>query len=485
MPNPELLSKIYKMKKRHRNKYQTKGSITPALLIITSAFVIIIYGLLFMLTIQLDFSHRQIASESALNIAEAGVNYYMWRLAHNPDDLTSGTGIPQDYTDTQGNVIGQFTLNVTPPSLSTPNLTLLSTGFMSDYPNIDRKISVQVGATSLAEFAFLSNGSVWHGAGVTVNGRVHSNNGVRMDGTNTSLVTSAQLSYQCGTETGCFPPENKPGVWGDGGDQSLWQFPVAPIDFNSITFDLGNLQTEAINNGLYLGPLNGNKKKRGYHIIFNNDGTYTLNEVRNTSSVEGYSVPGQGLGEQGIGGCRELDQFITNETPIGIYNVSDTPVVFVEDNLWIEGTVRGKITVAVATFPTSSSDVNVWIADDLRYTEYNGSDILGLIAQGDLYMSRDVPDDFHLDGVLIAQQGKVIRHGYFDWCGGTEGAIKQKLTVNGSIITYYKSYWNHGTGPESGFIEQEINYNPIAIFDPPPAFPSSGEFQILTWEEVK
>ena len=53
-----------------------KGTITPALLIIASAFIIAVYGLLFILTLQFDYSQRQISSEKALNIAEAGINYY-------------------------------------------------------------------------------------------------------------------------------------------------------------------------------------------------------------------------------------------------------------------------------------------------------------------------------------------------------------------------------------------------------------------------
>jgi hypothetical protein len=36
-----------------------RGSITPALLIITGAFLVVIYGLLLVLTLQFDYSNRQ------------------------------------------------------------------------------------------------------------------------------------------------------------------------------------------------------------------------------------------------------------------------------------------------------------------------------------------------------------------------------------------------------------------------------------------
>ncbi|MBV9159140.1 MAG: hypothetical protein JO019_00915, partial [Candidatus Kaiserbacteria bacterium] len=36
----------------------------------------------------------------ALHIAEAGLEYYRWFLAHNPNNLTNGTGLPGPYTYT-------------------------------------------------------------------------------------------------------------------------------------------------------------------------------------------------------------------------------------------------------------------------------------------------------------------------------------------------------------------------------------------------
>jgi hypothetical protein len=87
-----------------------RGSITPALLIITGAFLVVIYGLLSVLALQFDFSNRQVGGEQSLHIAEAGVNYYRWHLAHDPDDYTDATGASgpyeHEYLDPQGQAIG-------------------------------------------------------------------------------------------------------------------------------------------------------------------------------------------------------------------------------------------------------------------------------------------------------------------------------------------------------------------------------------------
>jgi hypothetical protein len=90
------------------NKFKRRivfGTITPALLVITGASLTVLYGILFVLAMQFDYSNRQVGSESALHIAEAGVNYYRWHLAHDPVDFTGGTG-EHEYTDPEGNVVG-------------------------------------------------------------------------------------------------------------------------------------------------------------------------------------------------------------------------------------------------------------------------------------------------------------------------------------------------------------------------------------------
>jgi hypothetical protein len=460
-----------------------QGSITPALLMITSAFVIVIYGLLFLLSLQFDFSHRQVASEKALNIAEAGINYYRWHLAHAPEDFQDGTGAIgpyiHEYQDPQGALIGYFSLDITPPENGSSILTIRSTGWSTEYPKVKRTIRAQYGASSVAEYSFLSNGSTWYGQGSVVNGRIHSNNGIRMDGTNTSIVSSAQDTYQCGWETGCQPPTAKPGVWGTGGDSGLWRFPVPIVDFDSLAFDFSGMRTSAQDNGLYL---DGNGV-RGYHLIFQNNGTVRIYNIQSTDFIYGYSVPGQGIGNEGLGGCRKQYQKITSENFMGEYNLDDTPIVFAESDVWVEGEVSGRVTVAAVEFPITSSDASIWINNNLTYSDYSGNNVLGLLAQSNILFVRDVPEYFGVDAIMFAQKGTVLRHGYFDWCEGTYGAVKQKLTINGSIISYYKSYWNFGTGPESGFINREINFDNKALYNPPPYFPTTGQFEFISWTE--
>jgi hypothetical protein len=457
-----------------RNKIKDRGTITPAILIIVGAFLTVIYSILFVLSLQFDYSNRQVSGEQALHIAEAGINYYRWHLAHDPDDYQDGTGAvgpyQHEYSDPQGNAIGMYELEITPPSAGSSVVTITSTGWTYMHDSVRRTISVQYGQPSFANYSFLTNASSWYGSGITVSGPVHSNNGIRMDGTNLSLVTSGQATYTCGSETGCSPAQIRAGVWGAGGDTGLWQFPVTTIDFNAISFDFTNMRDQAQGNGLYLAASGA----RGYHVVFNTDGTFNVYRVTNTNYYRGYSTDN---------GCENLYQRITSESLVGTYSIDSTPIIFAEDHMWVDGTIDGRITVVAARFPIDSNDMNIWIRDNVAYETYDGTNSLGLIAQNDIYFARDIPTNFRVDGALMAQSGKIIRHGYLSSCGGTTQALKNSLTMYGAVISYNKSYWNFGSPPVSGFTTRSITYDTNLLYFPPPYFPTTGEYEFISWEE--
>lgn len=458
----------------HTLYHASRGSATPALLVVVGAFTIVIYGLLFILSLQLDFSHRQTAAEEALHIAEAGINYYRWHLAHAPEDFQDGTGGPgpyvHTYTDPQGDEVGTFSLDIIPPANGSSIVTLISTGWTNDFSSVRRTIRAEYGQPSFAEYSFLMNASSWYGSAITLNGPVHSNNGIRMDGTNNALVTSAQTTYTCGGETGCSPPQQMPGVWGAGPNTSLWQFPVPAVDFNAISFDFAEMRDEAQTNGLYLAA----SGSRGYHVTFTGD-TVRVDRVTSTNYYRGYAVDD---------GCQRRYQRINNETLVGNYNVDDVPIIFAEDHVWVEGNVDGRTTVVAARFPVASNNMDIWIRDDVTYDTYDGSTVLGLIAQDDIYLMRNIPEDFQVDAAMIAQGGTIMRHGYFSWCGGSSSHnVKNSLTINGSLVSFEKSYWNFGSGPSSGFITRTINYDGNLLYAPPPYFPTSDEYEFISWRE--
>jgi len=447
-----------------------KGTITPALLVITGAFLVVIYGLLFLLTMQLEHSQRQLGSEVALNIAEAGVEYYRWHLMTDPDNFDGGT-FP--YTDPSQGATGSFNLEIT-PNIDHSIITIRSTGQTENFPNVTRTIKAVYGRTPLTRYSFFHNSPIWFGNEVTLDGPVFSNGPIRMDGTNTSTIQSAVETYICGMETGCQTPTEKPGIWGNGGPQSLWQFPVPYADFENISVDFSAMKISAQSTGLYLGP----SGKQGYHLVFKENGDFDVFEVTNTNSFKGYSEEN---------GCENLFEDIKNENLIGTYSVTGLDIIFVEDTAWVGGILNGKTTVVTARFPIDTNNADILINDNIVYLDKSGDHKLGLIAQRDIRIGKDVPEVFEIDAAMLTQKGRIIRY-HYNWqkCKNTGDDQRQQITIYGSIISNLRSYWNFSGGPgvpASGFIHTYITYDPNLYDEPPEYFPNYGAFELLSWSE--
>ena len=452
------------------------GNLMTSVLVFGAMTTIAIGGIVSLTSQEVGFSQRDHSHQQALAIAEAGIQYYRWHLAHAPEDFQDGTGGPgpyvHDYKDPLGDTIGQFSLEITPPEEGSSIVTIESTGSTADFPGIQRRITAQFGIPSLAQYSFLHNANVWFGGGLTVNGRAQSNGGIRQDGVNNSVISSSLATYTCGSETGCSPPQIRPGVWGSGGPSNLWDFPVNAVDFDAVNVDFASMRTAAQNNGIYYDT----SSRRGYRLIFDADGTVDIYEVRRTRNYQGYDSDT---------GCTNLAQRIRNQTFLGNFNVNDNPVMFFEDTIWVEGTVNGNTSVVAARFPLTSYNEDIWINDSIQYLARDGNHSLGLLSQDDIIYIRNLPDNFVIDGALLAQGGKVFRHYYGAWwCGGsTSHAVKNNLNLYGSLISAEKSYWNWGSGPSSGFTTRDVTYDSNLFLQPPPYFPSDGEYEFIFWEE--
>src|SRR5581483_6257584 len=144
---------------------------------------------------ELHYGPGSVQREEALQIAEAGVNYYQWHLARYPGDYQDGTTTPGPYVhaytdyDTQQQ-IGTFSLIITPPSGNSSIVTIQSTGWTTANPSVTRTITTTYGIPSLAQYSFLSNDIVWIGSGESVSGKLQSNNGVRFDGMGNAPIMS-------------------------------------------------------------------------------------------------------------------------------------------------------------------------------------------------------------------------------------------------------------------------------------------------------
>ncbi len=415
-------------------------------------------------------------SEMAFQIAEAGIEYYKWHLAHDEDDYQDGTGAPgpyvHDYFDKDGGKIGEYSLSITPPPAGSSIVTVESTGYTTAYPDTKRKLKARIGFPSLTDYAFLTNSDVWIGDNEAIHGKLHANGGIRFDGTTDSIISSAKETYTCKTFHGCNN-QIKPGIWGDGEPENFWQFPVPAFDFNGITVDLAEVKAGAQSSGVYLSS----SGKKGWHLKFKADGTFDAFKVTSL-----YPIPSPGYGKD-VNGVKHYESYdIKTEIFYQNYSLPANGLIFVEDLTWVDGTVHGKATVGSGKFPVSPATyTSIAIPNNIIYTAKDGTDVLGLMAQNHILIPRKSPDTLEIDAAMIAQNGSAQRFYY-------PGNILNNLTIYGSVVSNGVWTWSwvtQGGSITSGYKNTNTTYDANLTFGPPPSFPVGNGYQLISWEEVK
>jgi len=488
----------------------------------------------------LNISKQRVRQLSALDVAEAGINYYLWHLVHAPSDYCDGkpcVGAPpygpyvHNYTDNTGNVIGTYTIWIASPGItqggkvvichipppgphtitvapsavkahlahgdtigsceggggsSSNTVVVESRGDVSD-GNENRTIVATLGIPSFARYAVVANDTVNHirfGVGTEVWGPIHNNGGVRFDGVAHALVTSALARYDDPDhsgplESGVHTHQPNPSQVFLGGTS----FPVPPVDFSKISTDFTNLKSKAKNGGIYFDS----SKASGYHIVLRpTSNTFDIYKVKNVSST-----------------CSNIDtDKITDETKVSLGNsFPSNGVIFVEDKLWVEGQINGAaLTIAAAKIGATQNEYkSIIINHDLKYTNYDGSDKIGLVAQGNIsvglysdgsFSGTDDQKELRVDAAMIAQNGRVGRNYFARDCDSTYYQ-RNIITVYGSISTNQRygfawicgDTWTRNDPCDSGYETRNLNFDQNMTLSPPPFFPTTGTYAILDWRE--
>lgn len=456
------------------------GSVLVFAVVLVFIVSMVIVGILGNAASQLRLSRSSANKELAFHIAEAGVNYYQWHLAHFPSDYADGSGAVgcnpcgpyvHDYVDFDtGLVVGRYSISITPPPLGTTVVTIVSTGYTLVNPNVKRIITVRYGIPSLAQYAFLSNSDMWIGDTESVSGQLFSNGGIRFDGTGNAPIQSAKSTYTCTYTFGCSPSQTKPGIWGSApaSTQSYWKFPQPNIDFSSMTSDLATIKSLAQTGGLYLAP----SSTQGYSLVFNSNGTVTVYKVNTLQSNPNQSD---------VNGVTHTEYVDYNTRTLQFtQSLPTNGVIYVEDKTWVEGVVAGRVTVAAATLPYNPSTApTIYIPNNITYLAKDSANSLGLIAQKDIIVTYHAPNTLEIDAALIAQNGSA----QFLYSAGN---IKTSIAVYGSTASFgvWTWSWVNGSGSiTSGYTNTNSVYDANLLYGPPPKFPlTTSGYQQMSWQ---
>jgi hypothetical protein len=478
-----------------------KGFLIVFTLVFGAIFLTIIGAFLGYVIVQHSEQMHQYNKERALSVAEAGLNYYKWFLAHNPGNTTNGTGVPGPYVgiyeDPEGGPIGEFSLEIASSTAcgEVYAVDIVSTGTTYDNPDVGRKVYARYAQPTVAEYAYIINSSVWAGADRTIVGPYHSNGGVRMDGTNNSTVSSGQETWSCTSTFGCSPTGVRDGVFTTTSNPNtdLFSFPSTPINFTGLTVDLSAMQSKAqTGGGLYIGP--SGTGKSGYRVVFNAAGTISVYMVDSTTSYYGYTTEDDWQTERHV---------IATQHLVGTYTIpTSCSVIFVEDKVWLEGVVKGKVTIAAADVDTAGVDRSMILHGNITYADANSG--LLAIAEDDMLIGLVVPNTMSLNGIFVAQNGRFGRNRYCETNSGSEGcsnttrlpgsptnlrpyAKRSTLTVNGTIVSNGRegTKWTSGGTYVSGFNIRNNSYDRDLVNDPPPLTPEvSDEYEFIEWREM-
>lgn len=430
----------------------------------------------------------------ALAIAEAGLEYYRWFLAHNPGDLTNGTGAAGPYTipynDPEGGVTGTFTLDISGSSYCgqpAAAIDIESTGEPDDGSNATRTLHGRYAQPTVALYSYILNDSVWAGEDRVINGPYHSNGGIRMDGTANAPVTSSLSTWLCTSSFGCGSNQTVAGVFGDGSNPHLWSYPTPQVDFAGISADFSSLKTTAQASGRYVpryssGNSSNSDYYRGYRLTFNSNGTVTVRRVTSTTALNIVQ-----LNSADPATDRSLSG---SENAYATYTISQNcGLIFVEDNIWVEGVITGKVTVVAANVTTTGVAPSAVLKGNITYANDDAG--LTLISEHNVLVAPDAPQNMTLNGVFIAQNGAFGRNLYRNSSNNdchSSYEPRTSLTIHGTTVSNKRTgtKWVNGCGggDDAGYQTRTDAYDRVLATDPPPFTPVvSSDYEFVDWQE--
>lgn len=510
----------------------------PALLAVIIAFSVMGTAIVEVTLTNFSVVGNIVKSQQASNVAEAGLNYYMWHLNHNGTDYKDGHTTPttpgaqlgygpytHDYIDTNSVNEGTYTLWIKPAGNGSTVVTVRSIGQAAG-TNIKRTVEAQIGSPSFASYAVASDSALWFGNTESADGPVTSNQGVRMDGPSNSTVSSANASYVPSNQLG-GDGASHPGVWCslsvttpvncNTRSKSSWVYPVPQLDFNQVSSSLCTMKKVAFANDSSTASL-ANQSNTCTQVPTTRTAAYLPRRSSSFSLTKGYLVKLNSNGTYDLYNVNaENDQATPYTSALTLQSVAtnvSTPssgVIFAEDNVWVVSnpTYHGRVTIAAGRLASSSSSTyaNIVISGPLAYSTKNGADAIGLVAQDSVMLAPYAPPsngsfNFEVDGALLAENGEVWYPGSYrtnsNRCTRGWTNNNQQFQFYGSVATRQTWTWtwldggsqcgdaafDSANGYISGIENNTTQYDYNLEYAPPPSYPVTSGYNILSWREI-
>lgn len=465
------------------SKQSEDGFLIVVVLVFGAIFFTLMTGYVGYVATQNQVINQRYTLDQSLEIAEAGLNYYKWYLHRNTHDvasaLPSGGVETHVFSHPEEGDIGEYVIAVASTTYcgAVSSIEVTSTGYTYKDPSLTRTVQASFVRPTVAEHSYILDANVWAGADRQIYGPYHSNGGIRMDGTNHSVVSSGKEVWSCAER--CPPgTTTAKGVFTTtaNANQSLFVFPTAPVSFGSFVNQLNDIAVSARDNG---GYHKNASSYYGYLVEFVGNNRIRVREVTDTYNYR----DGNGAYERHIiSSLGSSEEWTINPS---------CPVVFIDDKIWLRAEPGKKLDSRVSVV---SSDT-VILQGNIEYDNPSEDGLL-VIGDQDVLVGVDVPTNMTINGIFVAQQGHFGRN-YYTQTNLLDpyGAVNHKpfykrdsLTINGTIVSKGSvgTKWDNGGTYVSGFANRYNSYDRNLVDNPPPLVPNtSSNYRLINWREVK
>jgi len=330
----------------------------------------------------------------------------------------------------------EYSLQIFPPTGTSPTLRIVSTGRRQGSATDVRRVEVYIRPSSIADFQRIVNGNVNWGPGATTYGKLYSAGSISHEGAAQGNI------YAEGQITGSVAMQNGAQRYDVDSNPDIRSEIENPINFASFLTSLVDVQRAAEVGGIKLDD----STKAAWRLTFVSDGTV---------QVQSCTAPG--------GNPVYQNQPTCSTVPGSPFPVPANGAIYAAQTAIVQGQVKGRVTVA-------SNDDVVIAADIAPVTP--GDDVLGLNAYDDVIAASWGPVNLTWQAAVLAQTGT--------WWGAGGSAGHDTMTFTGSAVTQDGGSW-------SGMFEtRNYYYDETLLFLPPPWFPTVEDvYTVALFRELK
>lgn len=440
---------------------------TASVLMVIAVVFILSFSLMFLAENDQQNVKLSEAREIALNVAEEGLNDYLWHMNQKDDYYL--TDVHPGQTGWVTTSKGRYHLEVEP--LQSPGVQLIVTGETTvltenGFANVTRKIKAIIRKRSFTRYVYFTDSEIgldgeqiWYVTGDVIHGPLHSNDIISIDGNPVfeGKVTTHMYIYK---KSGSNPKF----IEGYEEHVPLLEIPESNADLINWArsgfggyYYVGRTEIEFLSNGK-IQITNSNPLSQGPTgvVDYPSSGVIYVDGPQNPVDVP-----------------RGKNYSNFNTYNNAKWNQSNA-------NVFVKGIVCGKITIGSAN--------NIYITGDLKYQNYE-TDMLGLIANNWILVNHynqnkvDVaPQNIEIDGAVFALKKSFGFECFED--GPAKGTLKLVGTLaqafRGPVGTF--SYY----GLLSGY-NKDYWYDQRMLYMEPPHYipPLNSGYEVVSWEEVK